>query len=73
MSNENPFSKLVIDPTSKPDPNKISLQQLEKYNSFEMEKLGSLSRTLKRSSKYMAGVAGLCLLAAWWGEKQARC
>ena len=72
MSNENPFSKFVVDPTSKPDPNKISLQQFEKYNSLEMEKLGALSRTLRRSAKYMAGVAGLCALAAWWGEKQAR-
>lgn len=72
MSQENPFAKLVVDPTSKPDPNKISLQQLEKYNSYEMEKLGAVSRTLKKSAKYMAGVAGLCLVAAWWGEQKAR-
>ena len=49
-------------PVAKPDPNRISLQQLEKYNSYEMEKMGSLGRVLRRSARYMAGVAGLCLL-----------
>jgi len=38
-----------------------------------MEKLNSLFRTLKRSSFYIGGVVGLCFVAAWWGEKKARC
>ena len=63
---QNPFSNLP-NPSSAPDPNKITLQQLEKYNSFEMEKINSLFRTVKRSSKYLGGVLGLSLIAAWWG------
>jgi hypothetical protein len=70
---QNPFSKFVVDPSTIPDPNKITLQQFEKYNSLEIEKLNSLFRTLKRSSLYIGGVVGLCLAAAWWGERQARC
>jgi hypothetical protein len=73
MSQENPFAKLVANPSSIPDPNRITLTQLEKYNSIEIEKLNTLGRTLKRSGKYIGGVVGLCLLGAWWGEKQARC
>ena len=72
MSHENPFTKLVSNPSSAPDPNKITLQQLERYNSYEMEKLNTLGRTFKRSGKYIGGVLGLCLVAAWWGEKNAR-
>ena len=72
MSNENPFAKHVSNPSSIPDPNKITLQQLEKYNSFEMEKLNTLGRTMKRSGKYIGGVIGLCLIAGWYAEKQAR-
>ena len=67
MAEQNPFSKLVANPSSVPDPNKISLQQFEKYNSLEMEKLNTLGRTIKRSGKYLGGVLGLCLVAAWWG------
>ena len=73
MSQESPFAKLVSNPSSVPDPNRITLQQLEKYNSIEMQRLSTLSRTAIRSSKYIGGVLGLCLVAAWWGEKQARC
>jgi|JI10StandDraft_1071094.scaffolds.fasta_scaffold296765_2 hypothetical protein len=73
MSQGNPFAKFVPNPSSAPDPNKITLQQLEKYSSFEMERLGALSRTLKRSGLYLGGVIGLCLVAAWWGDKKARC
>lgn len=73
MSQSNPFSKYVTNPSNIPDPNKINLQQLEKYNSLEIEKLGSLFRSVKRSGLYIGGVVGLCLVAAWWGEKQARC
>ena len=69
---QNPFSKLVANPSSAPDPNKITLQQLEKYNSLEVEKLNALFRTVKRSSKYIGGVLGLSLIAAWYAEKQAR-
>jgi hypothetical protein len=72
MSQGNPFAKLVPNPSSVPDPNKITLQQLEKYNSLEIEKLNSLFRTLRRSAPYIGGVLGLCLAAAWWGERQAR-
>ena len=72
MSQENPFSKFVTNPSSIPEPNKITLQQLEKYNSYEMEKLNALTRSVKRSGKYIGGVLGLCLVAAWWGEKNAR-
>ena len=69
----NPYSKFVSDPSNIPDPNKISLKQFEKYSSLEADKLNSLFRTAARSSKYIGGVVGLCLVAAWWGEKQARC
>jgi hypothetical protein len=68
----NPFSKFVVDPSSIPDPNKISLQQFERYNSLEMERINSLFRTIKRSGLYIGGVLGLCLVGAWWAEKQAR-
>ena len=71
MSN-NPYSKFIKDPSSIPDPNKISLRQLETYTSLEMEKTHALFRTLKKSSLYMGGVIGLCLLGAVWGEKKAR-
>lgn len=70
---QNPFSKFVVDPSNIPDPNKITLQQFERYNSLEIEKLNSLFRTLKRSSLYIGGVLGLCAVAAWWGERSARC
>lgn len=70
---QNPFSKFVVDPSNIPDPNKITLQQFERYNSLEIEKLNSLFRTLKRSSLYIGGVLGLCAVAAWWGERNARC
>lgn len=73
MSQESPFAKLVANPSSIPDPNKITLSQLEKYNSLEIEKMNSLGRSFKRSGKYMGGVLGLCLLGVWWGEKKARC
>ena len=73
MSHENPFAKLVSNPSSAPDPNRITLQQFEKYNSIEIERLNALGRTIKRSGKYLGGVLGLCLIGAWWGEKQARC
>jgi hypothetical protein len=73
MSQGNPFLKFVPDPSKVPDPNKISLQQFEKYSSYEMEKLSALSRSLKRSGLYIGGVIGLCLLGAWWGERKARC
>jgi hypothetical protein len=72
MSN-NPFSKFVADPSSIPDPNKITLQQFERYNSLEIERINSLFRTIKRSGLYIGGVLGLCLAGAWWAEKQARC
>jgi hypothetical protein len=72
MSQPNPYAKFVSNPSNIPDPNKITLQQLEKYNSLEIEKLGSLFRTFKRSGLYIGGVVGLCLIGAWWGEKQAR-
>lgn len=72
MSHTNPFSKFVADPSTIPDPNKISLQQFEKYNSLELEKVNSLLRTMKRSSLYIGGVVGLCLVGAWWAERQAR-
>lgn len=71
-NNTNPYAKYVADPSKIPDPSKISLAQLEKYNSYEMEKLNSLFRTIKRSSFYIGGVVGLCLAAAWWGERTAR-
>jgi hypothetical protein len=71
-NNTNPYAKYLADPSKIPDPNRISLAQLEKYNSYEIEKLNSLLRTLKRSSFYIGGVVGLCLAAAWWGEKNAR-
>lgn len=70
---QNPFSKFVVDPSNIPDPNKITLHQFERYNSLEIEKLNSLFRTLKRSSLYIGGVLGLCAVAAWWGERSARC
>jgi hypothetical protein len=66
MSHENPFAKLVSNPSSIPDPNKITLQQLEKYNSHEMEKLNALTRSLKRSGKFIGGVVGLCLVAGYF-------
>lgn len=72
MSQGNPFAKFVPNPSSVPDPNKITLQQLEKYNSLEIEKLNALFRALRRSAPYVGGVLGLCLAAAWWGERQAR-
>ena len=70
--NNNPFSKFVPDPSSIPDPNKITLQQFERYNSLEIEKLNSLFRTIKRSGLYIGGVVALSLVGAWWAEKQAR-
>ena len=73
MSQSNPYSKFVTNPSNIPDPNKISLQQLEKYNSLEAERLNALLRSVKKSGKYLGGVLGLCLAAAWWGEKSARC
>ena len=69
---ENVFAKFVVDPSKVPDPNRIGLQQLEKYQSIETERLGALGRSFRRSAVYMAGVAGLCLVAAWLGEKNAR-
>lgn len=72
MSHTNPFSKYIVDPSKIVDPNKITLQQLEKYNSYEIEKLNSLFKTVKRSSLYIGGVVGLCLLGAWWAERKAR-
>lgn len=71
-STNNPYSKLVADPSSIPDPNKITLQQFERYNSLEIERLNSLTRTLKRSGLYIGGVIGLCLAGAWWAERKAR-
>jgi hypothetical protein len=71
-NNTNPYAKYITDPSKIPDPNKITLSQLEKYNSYEIEKLNSLFRTLKRSSFYLGGVLGLSLVAAWWAEKNAR-
>jgi len=74
MSNKsNPYAKFITDPSKIPNPNNITLTQLEKYNSLEIEKLNSLFRTLKRSSLYIGGVVGLCLAGAWWAEKKARC
>ena len=29
-------------------------------------------KTVKRSSFYLGGVVGLCLLGAWWAERKAR-
>jgi len=37
-----------------------------------MEKLASISRTLRRSSFYIGGVIGLCLVGAFWAERRAR-
>lgn len=71
MSN-NPYSKFVVDPSTIPDPNKITLQQFEKYNSLEMERSNRLLRTFKKSSLYVGGVIGLCLVGAWWAERKAR-
>jgi hypothetical protein len=71
-STNNPFSKFVVDPSNIPDPNKITLQQFERYNSLEVERLNSLFRTIKRSGLYIGGVIGLCLAGAWWAEKNAR-
>lgn len=68
----NPYSKFVADPSSIPDPNKITLQQFERYNSLEIERLNSLFRTIKRSGLYIGGVIGLCLAGAWWAERKAR-
>ncbi|MCB0370239.1 MAG: hypothetical protein KDD45_12660, partial [Bdellovibrionales bacterium] len=56
MSQGNPYSKLVTNPSAVPDPNTITLQQFEKYNSLEIEKLNTLGRTIKRSSRYIGGV-----------------
>lgn len=72
MSHTNPYAKFVKDPSSIPDPNKITVQQFEKYNSLELEKVNSQLRTLKKSAVYIGGVLGLSLLAAWWAEKNAR-
>jgi len=72
-NNSNPYAKFITDPSKIPNPNNITLTQLEKYNSLEIEKLNSLFRTLKRSSLYIGGVVGLCLVGAWWAEKKARC
>ena len=72
MSQESPFAKFVSNPSSLPDPNKITLQQLEKYNSHEMEKINAFTRSFKRSGKYLGGVLGLCMVAVWWGEQKAR-
>lgn len=68
----NPYAKFVKDPSKIPNPNNITLQQLEKYNSYEMEKLNSLFRTLKKSTVYIGGVIGLCLVSVWWAEAKAR-
>jgi hypothetical protein len=72
MSHTNPYAKFVKDPSQVPDPNKITLQQFQKYNSLELEKSNLQLKTLKRSARYIGGVLGLCLVAAWWGEKNAR-
>ena len=69
----NPYSKFIIDPSTVPDPNKVTLSQFEKYSSLEMEKIGSVFRTLKRSSFYIGGVIGLCFVGALWAERRARC
>ena len=58
----NPFSKYVRDPSNIPDPNKMSVQQYQKYNSLEMEKLNALFRSLRKSRLYIAGVLGVCWL-----------
>ncbi len=71
MSN-NPYSKFVVDPSTIPDPNKINLQQFEKYNSLEIERANRLFRTIKKSGLYIGGVLGLCLAGAWWAERKAR-
>ena len=68
----NPFSKYVRDPSTLPDPNKITLQQFEKYHSHEMNKLEALFRSFRKSALYIGGVVGLCFAAAWWGERTAR-
>jgi len=72
MSHTNPYAKFIKDPSQVPDPNRITLQQFEKYNSLELEKSNLQLRTLRRSAGYIGGVLGLCLIAAWWGEKNAR-
>lgn len=72
MSHTNPYAKFIKDPSTIPDPNKITVQQFEKYNSLELEKVNSQLRTVKRSAVYIGGVLGLCLLGAWWVEKTAR-
>lgn len=71
MSN-NPYSKFIVDPSKVPDPNKVTLSQFEKYSSLEMEKIGSVFRTMKRSSFYIGGVIGLCFIGALWAERKAR-
>ena len=68
----NPYSKFIIDPSKVLDPNKVTLTQFEKYSSLEMEKMGSVFRTMKRSGFYISGVIGLCLVGALWAERKAR-
>lgn len=56
----NPFSKYVKDPANIPDPNKVTLQQFQKYHSHEMTKLNALFRSVRKSGLYLAGVFGVC-------------
>ena len=71
-NNINPYAKFITDPSKIPDPNRITLQQLEKYNSLEIERANTLFRTIKKSGLYLGGVIGLCLAGAWWAERKAR-
>lgn len=68
----NPFQGFVPDPTKIPDPNTISLGQLEHYNSYEQRRLSANFNSFKRSRLFIAGCVAAALVGIYLGEKKAR-
>lgn len=58
----NPFSQFVTDPSSIPDPNKMTRTDFLNYTSYEIEKSNAALRMMKKSLPFMAGIIGLSIL-----------
>lgn len=73
----------VVDPKLWPNPRTMTPQQLQKFTSLEMVKLGYTFKTLKQSLPFIAGVLTGCLftkfavdsMVKWWifGDNGIKC
>jgi hypothetical protein len=68
----NPFSKLIPNPSNIPDPKNMTTDEFIRYNSHEMEKLQRTMRVLKRSMWYVGGCAGFILALSFFAERYVR-